>query len=66
MGMPLRKSIDQVELDLPELPQPETQEEEKGSLLDGSRDYLEQLEVYKRWCNEPWFLGGRGQTKSAA
>jgi hypothetical protein len=45
----IRKSVDEIDVEPPELPKPETSWEDDNWLFDSRRDYLEQLEYYKAY-----------------
>jgi len=57
LGDALKKTIRNLNVDLPALPEGEAEEEDEIEwLFDSSRDNFEQLISYKRWYNKPWFM----------
>ena len=50
-GKDVEKAIEDIDLDAPELPEPETPLEPEDWLFDSARDYEEQLVVYKERKN---------------
>ena len=47
-GHAIQDALEGLEPDLPPLPTPEANPDDEGWLFDSRRDYLEQLEHYKR------------------
>jgi hypothetical protein len=46
-GLAIQDALEDLEPDLPPLPEPEANPDDEGWLFDSRRDYLEQLRHYK-------------------